>query len=71
LRRVPAIDATGLHVLEDLIEKTSRDGTVLILSGLQARALRVLRRAGLIDRIGSGNVAPDIDRALERAKTFL
>jgi SulP family sulfate permease len=53
LREVIAIDATGLRTLEDLLEKTRRDGTALLLAGVHAQPLSALDRAGLLDRIGA------------------
>jgi SulP family sulfate permease len=71
LREVLAIDATGLRALEDLHDKTRRDGTTLILSGIHAQPLIVLERAGLLDAIGRENVFEDIDQALVRARTLV
>ena len=67
LREVLAIDATGLRALEDLLDKTRRDGTTLILAGIHAQPLMVLERAGLLDGIGRDHVFEDIDAALEQA----
>jgi SulP family sulfate permease len=71
LREVLAIDATGLRALEDLLDKTRRDGTTLILSGIHAQPLVVLERAGLLDAIGRENVFTHIDEALERARAIV
>jgi len=71
LREVLAIDATGLRALEDLLEKTRRDGTALLLSGVHAQPLLVLERSGLLEKIGLANVFTDIDAALARAHELL
>jgi sulfate permease, SulP family len=71
LREVLAIDATGLRALEDLLDKTRRDGTALILSGVHAQPLLVLERSGLLEQIGQDNVFTDIDAALERARALI
>ncbi len=71
LREVLAIDATGLRALEDLLDKTRRDGTTLVLSGVHAQPLVVLERAGLLDAIGRENVFTDIDEALTRASELV
>jgi SulP family sulfate permease len=68
MRHVLAIDASGLRVLEDLLDKTRRDGTVLVLSGVHAQPLTALERAGLLDRIGLDNVHGHIRGALDRAR---
>ena len=71
LREVLAIDATGLRALEDLLDKTRRDGTTLVLSGIHAQPLVVLERSGLLDAIGPANVFEDIDSALARARELI
>jgi SulP family sulfate permease len=71
LRDVPAIDATALRALQDLIAKTEREGTRLLLSGAKGQPLVVLERSGLLDRIGRENVCAEIDAALARANTLL
>ena len=67
LRHVPALDATGLRALEDVLARTRREGTRLILSGVRDQPLAVMRRSGFLDALGEENLAPDIEAALERA----
>jgi SulP family sulfate permease len=71
LRRVPVIDATGLHALEEFHERCRRRGTVLVLSGVQPEPLRVFRRIGFDAKCGRENIVENIDRALERAREIL
>lgn len=71
LRRVPAIDATGLQALEEFHAKCRRQGSVLVLSGVNAQPRRALRRIGLLARIGPEHVHPHIDAALAHARTLL
>jgi len=71
LREVPSIDATALRALEDLVAKTERDGTALVLSGVREQPRRVLERSGLTSRIGDPNVCADIRAALARACELL
>lgn len=71
MRRVPAMDATGLHALEEFYRKCHRQGTVLVLSGIHTQPLEVLTRAGLDLVIGRENIRPDIDAALARANEVL
>jgi sulfate permease, SulP family len=71
MRHVLAIDASGLRALEDLLDKTRRDGTVLVLSGVHAQPLTALERAGLLERIGADNVHTHIRGALARARTLV
>lgn len=71
LRHVLAVDATALRAIEDLHARITRDGGVLLLSGIHAQPLAALERAGLYDLIGEENVVANIDLALERAQALL
>lgn len=71
LRTIPAIDATGLHALEVMLDKFHRKRTQLVLSGVQPQPMKVLYNAGFIDKIGLDNVCANIDAALERARMIL
>jgi SulP family sulfate permease len=71
LRYVPAIDATGLHTLEDVHKNCARAGTVLILCGVRAQPLQALRRSHQFEIIGRENITSDLDRALARADEIL
>lgn len=70
MRRVPAMDATGLHALEEFYHKCHRQRTTLILSGIHTQPLSVLTRAGLDRVIGLDNIVGDLDAALTRASEF-
>ena len=71
VRKVPAMDATGLHALELMMEKFQRRGTKLLLSGVQPQPMKVLYNSGFVDRIGLDNICANIDAALERARAIL
>ena len=71
MRKVPVMDASGIHALEEFHQKCARDGTVLLLSGVHAQPLIAFTRAGLTDRIGSQNLFGNIDDALNRAREIL
>lgn len=71
MRNVYAIDASGLKALEDLVESSRHEGTKLILSGVHAQPLVAMQQSGLLDRLGEENALPNIDEALNRARTIL
>jgi SulP family sulfate permease len=71
VRKVLAIDATGLQALEDLHAKLHAKGKHLILSGPHTQPLAVMTNAGFIDRLGEANVCPNIAASLERAREIL
>jgi SulP family sulfate permease len=67
MRKVPAIDATGLHALEDFFDKCNRTGTVLLLSGVKGKLAEEFKKFGVEKKIGKQNIFPHIDDALKRA----
>lgn len=71
MRKVVAMDATGLNALEDLHEKLRKRGKHLILSAPHTNPMMVMERAGFIERLGPENVCPNIDSALDQARHLL
>jgi SulP family sulfate permease len=71
MRKVVAMDATGLNALEDLCERLQAKGKHLILSAPHTQPLMVMERAGFIDSLGRQNVCPHVDAALARARELL
>jgi sulfate permease, SulP family len=71
MRKVVAMDATGLNALEDLYEKLHRKGKHLVLSAPHTNPMMVMEKAGFIDRLGRDNVCPHIDAALARSRQIL
>jgi SulP family sulfate permease len=71
MRNVPAIDSTAMHALQDLVRRTRKDGTRVLLSEVQAQPLESLAGSGLLDQIGQDHVYPDVDRALAAARKQL
>ncbi len=71
MRNVPAIDATGLRILNLVREKFERRGTQMIFSGVQPQPMKVLFEGGFVDAIGLENVCANIEVALERARSIL
>ena len=68
MRKVPAIDATGLHALDDFYEKCHRTGTQLILSGVKGHLSQAFAKYGIEKKVGKENIFPHIDAALKRAE---
>jgi SulP family sulfate permease len=71
MRKVVAMDATGLNALEDLYERLHRKGKHLVLSAPHTQPLIVMEKAGFLDRIGRDNVSPHVEAALTRAREIL
>ena len=68
MRRVPFIDSTGIHNLQTLCAMSQREGTQIILSGVQEKVKEVLDHAGFCQELGQENICPNINAALARAE---
>ena len=68
MRHVPAIDSTAMHALEDLVSRTRREGTLVLLSDVGPQPLAALERSGLLDQIGREHLFGDVDQALDAAR---
>ena len=71
LRKVPAVDATGLNALAAFAKRCRRQGTALVLSGVREQPRGALASYGLLEEIGEANVLDHIDAALARASGIL
>lgn len=71
MRKVIAIDATGLNALEDLYERLRRKGKHLVLSAPHTQPLFVMEKAGFLDRLGRENICAHVDDALARSREIL
>jgi len=67
LRHVPFIDATGLHVLENVVADLQGRGTSVMLTELNGRVRRKLGRIGLVEHLGHRNVTHALDAAIKQA----
>ena len=71
MRNVLAMDSTGLHTLRDLVRRSRRQGTLVVLADVHAHPLVVMERAGLLDELGVENAFGNLDDALNRAREHL
>jgi SulP family sulfate permease len=71
MRRVMAMDATGLNAIEALHHRLGKRRRQLVLSGVHSQPREVMEKAGFLDRIGRENVCPHIAAALERARRLV
>jgi SulP family sulfate permease len=71
MRHVPAIDSTAMHALKDLVRRTRKQGTQVLLSDVHSQPLIALGRSGLLDEIGEENLFGNVDEALEAARQRL
>jgi sulfate permease, SulP family len=64
MRNVPAIDASGIRVLDDLFRSCRHQRIRFLLAGVRAQPLAALDRAGKRDEYGRENFVANIDEAL-------
>jgi SulP family sulfate permease len=71
MRHVLAMDATGLHALEDVAARLQRRGTSLLLSGIHAQPLIALERSGALERIGEDHLFANFSGAVAHARRLI
>ena len=67
MRKVPFIDATGLHNLEILIKASHHDGIDIVLSGVNDSVRSVMHKAGIDTLVGADKICSHISKALQVA----
>ena len=68
LRNMTAIDATGLHALEQFAHRLRESGRTLLMCGARHQPARFLSKAEFVDEIGRENILPHVEAALDRAR---
>ena len=71
MRKVPFIDSTGLHNLENLCLMSKKENVQIVLSGVNPKVEAVLVKNGFIELLGRENICNHIDIALQRAKEII
>lgn len=68
LRNMTALDATGLHALEQFSERLHKVGKRLLLCGARDQPSDLLSRADFLKHVGTENILPHVQSALIRAR---
>ena len=71
LRKVPFIDSTGMHNMENMCHMSQKEGVTVVLSGVNQKVESVLQRNGFPELLGQENICNHIDLALARAKQLV
>ena len=71
MRQVPTIDASGIHILEELVKEAHATECKIVFSAVSRSVYRVMRRSGFVEMVDKKNFAPDIFGALEIARRHL
>jgi len=67
MRNVPAIDATGIEALNNIVKRCEKRGIKVIFSHVNEQPMSAMKKAGFTERVGSENFCDHIDTALLRA----
>jgi len=70
MRSVNAIDATAMHSLEQLLEKCEKKNIKLILSHVNGQPMRIMEKAGFVEKIGKEYFCEHIDDAIAKAEAL-
>ena len=71
MRKVPFIDSTGVHNLQNMCRMCSQMGVKVVLSGVNPQVMKVIEDAGMDDVVGKENICSHINIALRRAEEIL
>jgi sulfate permease, SulP family len=71
MRDVLLLDSTGMHVLRDVVHRSRKAGTAVLLSDLHMQPLVALTGSAILEEIGQENVCANLDDALARARELL
>lgn len=71
MRGVPAVDATAMKSLEELLDRCNKAGVQMVFSHVNEQPMSVMRKDGFVDKVGEENFCAHIDAALERAEKIL
>ena len=71
MRKVPFIDSTGVHNLQNMCKMCSQMGVKVVLSGVNPKVMKVIEDAGMDDVVGKENICSHINLALKRAEEIL
>jgi sulfate permease, SulP family len=64
LRNMTALDATGIHALEQFSDRLHKAGKTLLLCGARDQPSRLILRSDFLKNVGAENVLPHIQAAL-------
>lgn len=71
MRKVPIIDASGMHAVREFAKKCRKRGILFIVSGLRPEVKEALSKAGTLEEIGERHIFPHLDDALGFARKEL
>jgi len=71
MRHVLALDSTGMHALQDVVHRSRKDGTVVLLADVHMQPLVALTGSPVLKELGQENLFANLDDALNRARELV
>jgi SulP family sulfate permease len=71
MRHVLSLDSTGMHALKDVVHRSRKDGTIVLLSDVHMQPLVALTDSALLEEIGKESLFANLDDALTAAEAHL
>ncbi|MBL0062347.1 MAG: SulP family inorganic anion transporter [bacterium] len=71
MRKVPVMDSSGMQALVEVFHACNKEGSVMLISGINKQPHDVLERGGLIEQFGEENIVSTFDEAITRAKQIM
>ncbi len=68
LRNMTALDATGMHALEQFSDRLHKAGKTLLLCGARDQPSKLISQSDFRKHVGTENVLPHVQAALARAR---
>ena len=71
MRDVLALDSTGMHALRDVVHRSRKDGTIVLLADVHLQPLVALTGSPVLAEIGEDSLCATLDDALVRARSLV
>jgi SulP family sulfate permease len=71
MRDVPALDSSGMHALKDVVHRSRREGTEVLLSEVRPQPRAALEGSVVFEEIGEDRIYSDFDDALASARSLV
>jgi SulP family sulfate permease len=71
MRDVLALDSTGMHALGDVVHRSRKDGTTVLLADVHMQPLVALTNSPLLEEIGEDSLCATLNDALARARVLV
>ncbi len=71
MRDVLALDSTAMHALREVVHRSRKDGTTVLLADVHMQPLVALTGSSVLEEIGKDNLCATLDDALARARLLV